>query len=100
MAAERKRIAGELVANEIAWVARMLTGTNLDVERINPYTPPERAKQLADMEKRNKWRAMRAVISSVIAGKEPLKPDAAELEKRNGWRAVRATVQAIADKES
>ncbi len=37
MAKEKKRILGELAAYEVSWVAKMLTGENLDPRRINPY---------------------------------------------------------------
>lgn len=39
MAAEKKRIAGELAAFQIAWIARMLTGEKVDPRDINPYGP-------------------------------------------------------------
>jgi len=37
MARERKRVDGELVAYEIAWIVQLITGEQIDPDAINPY---------------------------------------------------------------
>jgi hypothetical protein len=37
MAQERLRTAGELIAYELSWIVRIVTGVSHDPERINPY---------------------------------------------------------------
>lgn len=62
---EKLRVLGELNAYSIAWMARLLTGTKLDVVAINPYESKARQEAIAAMTKRNKWRAMRAFVTEI-----------------------------------
>ena len=52
---------GELSAYEIAWVAKMLTGAELNVNEINPYKIE--AGKSAEMRRIEAWQAKRKLTS-------------------------------------
>lgn len=57
MAQGRRHVLGELAAYQIAWVAKLITGQQLDPAAINPY--PIRAAKSAKLKELEAWQARR-----------------------------------------
>jgi hypothetical protein len=68
---EKRRVSGELVAYQIAWIARMLGGGNIDPQDINPYGErrPVKVKPKAMREAENRvgWKLLqRGILGRVM----------------------------------
>lgn len=68
MAGEKKRVLGEVAAYQIAWLAKMLSGVQLNVDEINPYKVEQ--QKSAEVLRIEAWQRKRRLRMSfkVLAG--------------------------------
>lgn len=67
MSRARMRVEGELAAYQIAWIAKLTLGKQLDVNEINPYR--EQAAKSKELERIEAWQARMRWRAMVANGK-------------------------------